>query len=303
MGFRCVSQVAVALLLAVAALLVSGRSPVVVPAQGGGIACRSMPTAIATPVAGTPEPAGDAEFPAEGGELTVFAAASLTDAFEALADDLEAEHDGLTIAYNFAGSQALVTQLAEGAEADVFASANSAQMDAAVANGSVAVEPQTFVRNRLAIVVPADNPAGLWTPADLAADGLRLVLPQPEVPAGRYARESICLMGQDRATFGEGFVDRVADNIVSEEEDVRNVLTRVRLGEADAGVVYLSDADAAGDEVGLIEIPAAVNVLASYPIAPIDGGDAALAEAFVASVLGADGQATLAAYGFEPVAG
>ena len=159
--------------------------------------------------------------------------------------DLEAAHPGLTITYNFAGSQALVTQLQEGAKADVFASANNAQMKAAIDNGSISGEPEPFVRNRLAVVVPADNPAGIDSPADLGQDGLKLVLAQAEVPVGKYARESLCKMGQDSATYGDDFVNSVAANIVSEEEDVRDVLAKVELGEADAGIVYVSDANAA----------------------------------------------------------
>jgi len=255
--------------------------------------------AAASPVAA--KAADPVAFPEEGGELTVFAAASLTDAFEEIGETLEAENDGLSITYNFAGSQALVTQLEEGAEADVFASANNAQMDAAIENGSVDAEPATFVRNRLAIVVPSENPAGVAAPADLANDGLRLVLAQAEVPVGRYARESVCAMGEDEETYGDGFADAVAANVVSEEEDVREVLTKVQLGEADAGIVYVSDAATATDEVTLIEIPEAVNVVATYPIAPTAEGDAALAEAFIAYVLGSEGQATLGEYGFERV--
>lgn len=250
---------------------------------------------MATPVA------SDATFPEGGGALTVFAAASLTDAFEQIAADLESAHAGVEITFNFAGSQALVTQLKEGAAADVFASANNAQMTAATDNGSIAGEPVTFVRNRLAIVTPADNPAGLAGPEDLGNPDLKLVLAQAEVPVGRYARESICLMGADDATFGDGFVARVAANIVSAEEDVREVLTKVQLGEADAGIVYVSDADVAGDDVQLIDIPDAVNVVASYPIAPVTDGESELAAAFIAYVLGPDGQETLAEFGFEPV--
>ena len=195
-----------------------------------------------------------------------------------------------------------MTQLDEGAEADVFASANNAQMDAATENGSIAGEPVTFVHNQLAIVTPADNPAGIDAPADLGNEGLKIVLAQAEVPVGRYARESVCKMGQDTAEFGEDFVARVAGNVVSEEEDVRDVLAKVALGEADAGIVYVSDAQAGGDEIHLITIPAEVNVIASYPIATVTGGDEALADAFIAYVLSDEGQATLEESGFEPVA-
>lgn len=274
-------------------------------AQGATFECPAPAAASASPAAGmaTAEAPAEAaaEFPADGGELTVFAAASLTDAFGDMKADLETAHPGLAVTYNFAGSQALVTQLNEGAEADVFASANNAQMTAAAENGSIAGDPVTFVRNQLAIVTPADNPAGIDAPADLGEEGIKLVLAQAEVPVGRYSRESVCLMGQDTAVFGEDFVGRVAGNVVSEEEDVRDVLAKVELGEADAGIVYVSDAAFAGDEVQLIAIPADFNVIATYPIAEVNGGDAALADAFIAYVLSPEGQATLAEFGFEPV--
>jgi molybdate transport system substrate-binding protein len=237
-------------------------------------------------------------FPEGGGELTVFAAASLTDAFEQMKTDLEAANEGLAINYNFAGSQALVTQLSEGAESDVFASANNAQMEAAAENGNIAGDPETFVRNELVIVTPVDNPAGIDAPVDLGEEGLRLVLAQAEVPVGHYAWEAVCKMAEDTAAFGEGFVERVAGNVVSEEEDVRDVLAKVELGEADAGIVYVSDAHVAGDQVQLVDIPAEENVIATYPIATVAGGDEALGEVFIAYVLSDEGQATLEEFGF-----
>jgi molybdate transport system substrate-binding protein len=295
------SLVMVALVLAVPALFTGvDRRPVL--AQGSVIECPAPATAIpaAASQAAAP-PVAEAAFPDAGGDLTVFAAASLTEAFDQVKTDLEAAHPRLTITYNFGGSQALVTQLEEGARADVFASANNAQMGAAAEKGLIAGKPATFVHNKLAVVTPADNPAGIETPADLAKSGLRLVLAQAEVPVGRYARESLCKMGQDTAIYGEDFVARVSANIVSEEEDVRDVLTKVELGEADAGIVYVSDAHVAADKVKLIAIPAGVNVIASYPIATVRGGDEALGDAFIAYVLSDAGQATLAQFGFAPV--
>jgi molybdate transport system substrate-binding protein len=298
------SLLMMALALAVPGLS-SGLSTSGVLAQGATFECPAPAAAAASPASKAPQaaasPVAEAAFPESGGDLTVFAAASLTDAFGQMKRDLEAAHPGLTITYNFAGSQALVTQLDEGAKADVFASANNTQMDAAEKNGSITGEPETFVHNVLAIVTPADNPAGIDTPADLGGSGLRLVLAQAEVPVGQYAREAVCKMGQDTATFGEGFVDRVAANVVSEEEDVRDVLAKVELGEADAGIVYVSDAHVAGDKVRLVDIPADENVIASYPIAAVTGGDEAMADAFIAYVLSDEGQATLEEFGFTPV--
>jgi molybdate transport system substrate-binding protein len=293
------------LLLAVLGISGVGAASGVALAQGSAIACERAATPAASPAAGTAAlaspVASEAAFPEGGGQLTVFAAASLTDAFGKMKTDLEAAHPGLSITYNFAGSQTLVTQVKEGAQADVFASADTKQMNAAIANGSVSGNPVTFVHNRLVIVTPKDNPAGIASAADLAKSGLRLVLAQAEVPVGRYARQAICTMDADSATYGEAFADRVGGNIVSEEENVRDVLAKVQLGEADAGIVYVSDAASAGDDVQRIDIPDAVNVLATYPIAAVSGGNQALAEAFIAYVLSPDGQATLGDFGFEPV--
>jgi molybdate transport system substrate-binding protein len=255
-------------------------------------------TPVATPGAVQQDPVA---FSAEGGDLTVFAAASLTDAFEAIGQELEAATPNLSITYNFGGSQALVTQLEEGAQADVFASANIAQMDAAIEAKLVTGEPMPFVQNRLAIVTPPGNPAGVESAADLGKEGILLVLAQSEVPAGRYTRESVCLMAGDIATYGTGFVERVAANVVSEEEDVRDALAKVALGEADAGIVYVSDAAAAGDQVHVVDIPGEVNVIAAYPVAVLAGSDEALASAFIAYLLSEEGQAMLESYGFQSV--
>lgn len=275
-------------------------------AQGAAIECDTVPRSAASPAAlpAAASPPAPVAFPEDGGEVVVFAAASLTDAFAQITADLEAAHPALTISVNFAGSQALVTQLSGGAEADVFAAADTAQMDAAIDAGVIEGKPVIFVHNRLAVVVPANNPADIQRPADLARDDLKLVLAAPEVPAGRYARQSMCAMGADVQTYGAEFVERVAANVVSNEEHVRAVLTKVQLGEADAGIVYTSDVAAGtAEDVTLIEIPEAVNVVAHYPIAPVAGGDQELARAFIAYVLGPQGQATLQAFGFDPAFG
>jgi molybdate transport system substrate-binding protein len=166
--------------------------------------------------------------------------------------------------------------------------------------GVIAGKPVIFARNRLAIVVPADNPAGISSPADLAGDGVQLVMAADTVPVGQYARESICLMSADVSTYGDDFADRVASNIVSNETNVRNVLTKVQLGEADAGIVYVTDVTPAiADEVTLIDIPEPVNRIASYPIAPVVDGNQESATAFISYVLNSAGQATLAEFGFQ----
>lgn len=294
-----------AVLLVGAAGPVAGLVPVLPAKAAASVDCAPLSAAGGTPtvpaaiLANATAPA--VAFPEKGGKLTVFAAASLTDAFNDMKKDLEGAHPGLQITYNFAGSPTLVTQLTQGAQADVFASANEAQMDAAVKQGVIEGKPITFTHNRLAIVVPKGDPAGIKTPADLAKSGLKLVLAAPAVPVGHYARVAICKMGQDAGTYGSGFVAKVNRNVASAgEQDVKAVLAKVELGQADAGIVYTTDVtpDAAKD-VTLIPIPADVNVVAIYPIAPVKGGNAALAAAFISYVVGPQGQATLGKYGFE----
>lgn len=237
-------------------------------------------------------------FPENAGTVTIFAAASLTDAFTEVETTLEAANPGLDIVNNFAGSQALVTQLTEGAPADVAAFASNTAMNNAVDAELISGEPETFVENVLTIVVPADNPAGIASAADLANPGIKLVLAQEDVPVGGYSRDSICNMAADPATYGEDFVANVAANVVSQEDNVRAVLSKVALGEADAGIVYTSDVT---EDVVALEIPEAVNELATYPIAPVATGNQDAAAAYISFILSADGQTILESYGFIPV--
>lgn len=236
--------------------------------------------------------------------LTVFAAASLTDAFKDLGRRFEADHPGVTVAFSFAGSQQLAQQLAEGAPADVFASANSQEMENAVAAGRVAAgAPRTFARNRLVIVAPRADPPRIQDPAGLADPGLLLVLAAKEVPVGRYTL-TFLERADASGLYGADYAARVLANVVSYEQNVKSVLNKVALGEADAGVVYTSDVsgEAAG-RVIQIPIPDALNVAASYPIAALSDGPAPeLAQAFVDYVLSAAGQEVLAGYGFLPAA-
>jgi molybdate transport system substrate-binding protein len=280
-----------------------GAGPAATSAQIDPWTCdAAAPAAPASPVAADASPAAveAIPFPEDAGTLTVFAAASLTDAFDEVAATLEAANPGLDIVNNYAGSQALVTQLTEAAPADVAAFASNSAMADATEAGVVTVEAQPFVENVLTIVVPADNPAGITSAADLAKPGIKLVLAQEEVPVGGYSRQSICNMGADTATYGDDFVTMVAGNVVSEEDNVRSVLSKVDLGEADAGIVYTSDVKAA-DNVMTVEIPEAVNELATYPIAPVASGNQDLAAAYISFILSPDGQAILESYGFIPV--
>jgi molybdate transport system substrate-binding protein len=245
------------------------------------------------------DPAASASTPgALEGDLTVFAAASLTAAFEQVKSILEDANPDLSIAFNFAGSQQLATQLVEGADADVFASANNAQMQAARDEGVIDGEPQLLTRNRLVIIVPKDNPAAIEQPADLAKDGVKLVTAAPAVPAGQYTLDALGKMSAD-PQFGADFRQKVEANGVSREDNVKQVVTKVQLGEADAGIVYVTDVTTnVAPDVTMIEIPEQFNVIAEYPIAAVTGGNAELAQAFIAFVLSEHGQAILLEHGF-----
>lgn len=248
------------------------------------------------------DPAAPADAPLVG-ELVVFAAASLTDAFTQIGQDFEAANPGTRITYNFAGSQRLAQQIAQGAPADVFASANTRQMGVAIESGRiVSGTQQVFVQNRLIVVLPADNRAGIESLPDLARPGLKLVLAAEAVPVGAYSRDFLAKAAADPA-FGAGYDTAVLANLVSQEENVRAVLTKVRLGEADAGIVYSSDvAPDEADQVLRLAIPDALNTIAAYPVAAVqDSQHAALADAFIAYLLSPAGQDVLAQYGFIPI--
>lgn len=288
----------IGLMLMVSAL---AARPAVTTAQIEPWACEAPAAAPAASPAAEESAETAAEvvpFPENAGTVTIFAAASLTDAFTEVETTLEAANPGLDIVNNFAGSQALVTQLTEGAPADVAAFASNTAMSNAIEAGTVTAEPQTFVENLLTVVVPADNPAGISSAADLAKPGIKLVLAQEDVPVGGYSRESICNMAADTATYGDDFVANVAGNVVSEEDNVRAVLSKVALGEADAGIVYTSDVT---DDVVAIAIPETVNEIATYPIAPVAAGNQDAAAAYISYILSPDGQAILESYGFIPV--
>jgi len=232
--------------------------------------------------------------------LTVFAAASLTDAFREIALVWETENPDIDLVFNFAGSNQLATQINQGAPADVFASADWEQMDRAVAGGRIDVgAPRVLATNRLAVVFPADNPAGITRLQDLAAPDTLIVLAAGQVPVGRYSLDFLEKAGND-SVFGEQFQENVLGNVVSYEENVRAVLNKVALGEADAGIVYVSDlVDVVG--VGRLDIPDHLNSVAEYPIAALnDSPHAAAAAAFIDLAFGPAGQAVFAQHGFGP---
>jgi len=238
--------------------------------------------------------------PAAAQEITVLAAASLTEPFGEIGSRFEALHPGVKVQFSFASSSQLAQQIVSGAQADVFASANMQQMTAAAEAGKVAEDGSAvFARNRLVVIAPLKNPAGLQSLQDLARPEVKLVLAAAEVPVGKYGLEFLEKASQDE-NFGVDFQANVVKNVVSYESNVKAVLTKVVLGEVDAGIVYTSDiSQSAAAQVVQFQIPEALNVTAVYPIAVLkDAADPALAADFVTLVRSPEGQQILAKYGF-----
>ena len=210
------------------------------------------------------------------------------------------QHPGARVEINFAGTQVLALQLFQGAHADLLASADQHWMDLVSDSGLVEGEPRVFAHNRLTVIVPAANPAGLTELSDLARPNLKLVLAAPAVPAGRYAREAIASIAR-RDGVPERFAERVLANVVSNEETVKGVVTKVQLGEADAGIVYVSDVvPELRNSVRTLEIPPESNVTAQYPIAVLrQARQMSRAREFLGLVLSPTGQQLLQANGFR----
>jgi molybdate transport system substrate-binding protein len=286
-------------------LVFSACTPQATPMPTATSAPSAIPTATATPeptATATSVPTATATQP-PAITLNVFAASSLTAAYGEIGKAFQAKYPWVTVTFNFAGSQALATQINNAAPADVFASANNTQMGVVTKAGRIdAAAPKPFVKNRLVVVFPKANPANIQTLQDLAKPGLKLVLADKTVPVGQYALAFLDNAVKD-ASFGANYKTDVLKNVVSYELDVKSVLSKVELGEADAGIVY--NTDAATDTKGLtgqLAIPDALNVIAVYPIAVIkDSKNLDMAQAFVDYVLSADGQATMVKYGFIPV--
>ena len=233
-------------------------------------------------------------------KLTVFAAASLTAAFGEIKTKYEAANPNVTVTYNFGGSNTLVQQIINGAPADVFASADKKNMQKAVTPGLVNT-PQTFVRNKVVVIIPANNPGNITSLHDLAIKGIKIAVAGPSVPVGNYTLEVLNKMGLS-SEYGPAYESAVKANFVTQETSVSGVVQKVQLGEVDAGFVYVSDAFSAGSKVRSIDIPDQFNILADYPIATVKTStNASTAESFVQYVLSPDGQAILTKYHFIPV--
>jgi molybdate transport system substrate-binding protein len=221
------------------------------------------------------------------GTLLVSAAASLTDAFADLESAFEATHTGVDVVLNLGGSSSLREQILEGAPADIFASADPTSMERVVEAGHVSGEPQVFARNRLQIAVPADNPAGIEDLSDLADATLRVGLCAEAVPCGDFARQALERAG-------------VAPSLDTNEPNVRALLTKIELGELDAGITYVTDVASTKGAVKGIDIPADVNIMAAYPIAVLAAArNPAAAHAFVRLVLSDEGRAILTRHRFD----
>jgi molybdate transport system substrate-binding protein len=236
------------------------------------------------------------------GDVTVFAASSLTAAFEEIRGAFQDANPDADATFNFGGSQDLRTQLEQGASADVVAFADTKQMDSAVESGAANPDYTVFAHNRLVVIVPGDNPAGIKSLQDLANSGVKVVLANEDVPVGNYSRRCLDKASADPA-FDPTYKDGVLANVVSEEANVKQVATKVQLGEADAGIVYTSDVTAElAEDVAMIEVPDSLNVIADYPISlTTEPSNEQAGAAFIDFVLGKEGQSILELHGFVPV--
>jgi molybdate transport system substrate-binding protein len=233
------------------------------------------------------QPASSPSAPQITGNLTVLAAASLTDAFTIIGDQVHRKYPGIASTFNFAGSPTLVTQIQQGAPADIFASADQANMQKVTGGGFSMGTPSVFAHNKLEIAVQTGNPKHITSVSDLANPAIKVDVCAPGVPCGTYSSTTFAKAG-------------VKVTPVSQEDNVKAVLTKVGLGEADAGIVYVTDVKSAGNQVTGVTIPDDVNTTAEYPIVELKTtqSDPAV-QAFINFVLSPDGQATLARFGFE----
>jgi molybdate transport system substrate-binding protein len=264
------ARAVVALALVVATACGSSSKSNDNPTIGGSSAAGAIPTTAAL-----------------SGSITVLAASSLTDAFNQIGTQFKAAHPGVNVTFSFGGSATLAQQVNAGAPGDVLATADTDSMQAAVTAGTVAA-PTTFAHNLLEIIVAKGNPTGIQSLADLAKPGLIVVLCATSQPCGKYGVQAL-------STAGVNLTPK------SLEPNVSGVVTKVTTGEADAGIVYVTDVKAAADKAAGVPIPPNQNVEATYPIATFkQPQNAGVASAFVAFVRSAPGQAVLSSYGFSP---
>lgn len=256
-----------------------------------GTGIRAVLAGLALAAAATVTACGGGQPPAAGGgvsgDVTVFAAASLTEAFTKIGKDFEAAHPGTKVTFNFAGSSALATQITQGAPADVFAAASPATMKTVVDAGDAAGTPVVFVRNQLVIAVPKGNPKGITTLENLSKPDLKVALCAEQVPCGAAAKKALDTAG-------------VEVTPVTLEQDVKAALSKVRLGEVDAALVYRTDAKAAAADVDGIEFPESAGAINDYPVTVLKNApNKAGADAFLAYLQSEPAKAVLTAAGFQ----
>jgi molybdate transport system substrate-binding protein len=260
-------------------MLAVRRAAVLFAATVVSVGCSSSSTST-SPAAATP--------------LTVFAASSLTKAFTQIGQDFHTADPGVMVTFDFGSSTDLASQIQSEGTADVFASASGTAMDTLQSAPGV-TDRTNFATNRLVIITPPDDPAGITSVNDLARSGVKLVLAAEGVPVGDYARQAL---------KNAGILAQATANVVSNEDDDASVVAKVTSGDADAAIVYTSDVASAGNAVRSVAIPSAVNVVATYPISVVGGSaHTGEAKAFLDYVVGPTGQATLATFGFGPPSG
>lgn len=248
----------------------------------------------------SPNPTQAAEPTLKTGEVVIFAVASLTEPFREISKLFELSQPGAKVTYNFGESSALRTQLEQGAHADVLAFADTVQMDHAKKSGRIQGEARVFAANRLVVIVPQAKAEHITTFCDLGKPGVKLELAPANIPIGNYSRQAIAKASTE---CGADFEQRTLKNLVSEEENAKQVVTKVQLGEADAGIVYVTDVTAkVSNDVHTIPLNGDYNQIANYPIALTTiAKNRAIAESFIAFVLSPEGQVILGGYGFMPV--
>jgi molybdate transport system substrate-binding protein len=232
--------------------------------------------------------------------LTVLAASSLSNVMPRIGTAFSSSHSSMTVRFTFAGTDSLAAEVEQGAPADVFAGASSTSADQLSSKGLIR-SPRAFATNSLVVVAPPSNPAHIASPGDLAKPGVKLVVGASTVPIGSYTRT--VLMNLD-ASFGSTYAAKVLANVVSNANNVESVLAAVEIGEADAGLVYVTDAMAAGSKVRVIMLPAEAQAVATYPVAVVTASEHAVqADTFVQFVLGPMAQSILGTAGFGPPSG
>ena len=280
------------------AVLLSVLLFVLAACSSGGASPSASAAASAAPP--TSAPASASPVPsAEAVGLTIYGAASLKGALEKAKAAYETVNPGTTLTISTDSSSALETQIEQGAPADVFLSADTANPKKLVDKGLADGDPVTFAANKLTIIVPADNPAKIATPADLAKSGVKVIAAGDEVPITKYATQLVTNLAKESG-YPPDFVAAYTANIASKEDNVKAVVAKIELGEGDAGIVYVTDAKASSNVTG-VDVPDSANVPATYDGVVVKASpNAEAAEAFLDWFAGPDGQAILSGLGFLP---